>query len=403
MAWVARLQFRTRYLNLRWSSETFQVVLGRACHFSTAERCWYVSSHGRLRDSRGRLTFGSLHQMGYRRACISGQWFYVHRVAALAFFGPPADASAWQVHHKDGDRQNNRLDNLMYVTRSENVQSSYSNSSRRSAGTSLSMPVMWRNLGSESVWNVCSSIAAAAKELGASQKTISKHCRARLPMGHYQLKFVPPVEPDCWPGETWLPMKNPSTGHVMKMREVSSFGRLRSSKGLVSKGHKNRSGYFSTHLSQGAFNCHIQVHRLVAYAFLGPPPTPQHTQVNHKDLNPGNNCLDNLEYVTPAENVRHFYANVDYPQRKTGGNIPVLARPYGSKESWIKYSSMREAAGLVGTNTGRISRCARGLAKHAGSHEFRFAETDQPDRLQGEEWRPVDLNGLLQDKISRMA
>ena len=64
--------------------------------------------------------------------------------------------------------------------------------------------------------------------------------------------------------------------------------------------------------------------------------------------------MDNLEYVTPVGNMRHFYAAVGDLQRKSGGNIPVLARPRGSKGSWVKYSSIREAAELLGTNVGRV-------------------------------------------------
>ena len=47
------------------------------------------------------------------------------------------------------------------------------------------------------------------------------------------------------------------------------------------------------------------VHRLVALAFLGQPPTPQH-QVNHIDGDETNNRADNLEWVTPSENKSHF-------------------------------------------------------------------------------------------------
>lgn len=44
------------------------------------------------------------------------------------------------------------------------------------------------------------------------------------------------------------------------------------------------------------------VHRLVAAAFLG---DNSELQVNHKDQNKTNNRLDNLEWVTKQDNIRH--------------------------------------------------------------------------------------------------
>jgi len=53
----------------------------------------------------------------------------------------------------------------------------------------------------------------------------------------------------------------------------------------------------------------VPVHRLVAYAFL---PNPDNKPfVNHKDLNPSNNCLHNLEWVTESENTRHWHRNTN--------------------------------------------------------------------------------------------
>ena len=46
---------------------------------------------------------------------------------------------------------------------------------------------------------------------------------------------------------------------------------------------------------------HGKVHRLVLEAFIGKSELP----VNHKDFNPKNNYLENLEYITQRENVTH--------------------------------------------------------------------------------------------------
>ena len=95
--------------------------------------------------------------------------------------------------------------------------------------------------------------------------------------------------------------------------EVSNHGRVRSfvtgtgSKGAVHYLKQDAShprGYRRVTLSMNRKTEKIQVHRLVAALFIGPPPTPEH-QVDHDDFNTGNNRWDNLKWVTSQENHEH--------------------------------------------------------------------------------------------------
>ena len=61
--------------------------------------------------------------------------------------------------------------------------------------------------------------------------------------------------------------------------------------------------YNGVSVSHNNVRSRAYVHRLVAEAFLG--NCPDGHQVNHKDLNKKNNCIENLEYVTPRGNIQH--------------------------------------------------------------------------------------------------
>jgi len=64
-------------------------------------------------------------------------------------------------------------------------------------------------------------------------------------------------------------------------------------------------GYLLVALSKAGFSKRYVIHRLVAVAFLG--PIPDGMQVNHKNQRRGDNRLDNLEYTTASENIKHTY------------------------------------------------------------------------------------------------
>lgn len=96
------------------------------------EGAYEVSNHGRVRsldrdDSAGRPRKGKIlspsdgRYLGVSlRKDDSGNFVHVHRIVADAFLGKCPDG--YQVHHRDADTHNNRVENMEYVTPRRNVE-----------------------------------------------------------------------------------------------------------------------------------------------------------------------------------------------------------------------------------------------------------------------------------------
>ena len=361
--------------------------------------CWQVSSEGRCRNCRGTISHGTSSLSGYREVGICGRKFKVHRLVAYAFLGPPPSEAAWQVNHIDGNCSNNRKDNLEWASHSENVRHSFAtNPSRGNSGPSLARPVMIRHVGSEK-WTRFSSIKLAAEAMSQPCETVRRRCHRNSQVDGYEYKFAP-VRQVNLPGEEWRPMIDPRSGRFVRGRMVSSLGRIKSKAGHISFGYVQKDGYVSTKILMGSKTRSELVHRLVAASFLGPPPSPEHSHINHKDGNKSNNAVENLEYVTPAENMAHRFACQKGPHPLSKS---VLSRTYGTNEEWTAHPSMARAAKTLGLHTFHISNCARGERRQTDGYEFRFAEPepDVVEILPREVWRDVDLDAHLEDKERR--
>jgi hypothetical protein len=92
--------------------------------------------------------------------------------------------------------------------------------------------------------------------------------------------------------------------------QASSEGRIRNvRRGQILTGTVTRRGYRQYNLRGVRGRKVVFGHRLVASAFLGPPPPAPGNLVNHLDTNKLNNRPENLEYTDPRGNVRHAAAH----------------------------------------------------------------------------------------------
>ena len=94
----------------------------------TKKMNYMLSSHGRIKSVnkktkdehliKGTYTKGGYHQFNIKLADDYRQTFYVHREIAKLFLGKPKKNQEY-VCHKDGDKKNNKLKNLLWATRDD--------------------------------------------------------------------------------------------------------------------------------------------------------------------------------------------------------------------------------------------------------------------------------------------
>lgn len=91
-----------------------------------------------------------------------------------------------------------------------------------------------------------------------------------------------------------------SNGQVFR---VNAEGKIPAAIHRAGKGGK----YRVTTIQVDGKQKHLYIHRLVAKAFI---PNPHNKpQINHKDGDPSNNHVSNIEWCTPSENMQHAYKN----------------------------------------------------------------------------------------------
>lgn len=155
---------------------------------------------------------------------------------------------------------------------------------------------------------------------------------------------------------------------------VSNEGRVRNDKKMTYlEGYIASNGYRMVHLRY-RIDKMCSVHRLVMKAFC-PIPEMDDLQINHKDGNKLNNNLNNLEWSTALENMRHSF--------KTGLQ-PKQLRPchvYDLDGNYIAFfESVAEASVQLNIDATNILRCLNGLQTHIHQYQFREYKKEKIDK-----------------------
>lgn len=159
--------------------------------------------------------------------------------------------------------------------------------------------------------------------------------------------------------EIWKDIKDFDRYQVSNYGNVKSFKHKKDGKLLKLIKQKN---YLYVALSKNCKESRRLVHRLVAEAFI---PNPDNlSEVNHKDENPMNNCVENLEWCTSKYNANYGTRN----KRR--------AKPIQCVETGKIYWGAREMERQLGIKHNSIAKAIRNGTRAGGYH-----------------WRYVDLEG----------
>lgn len=261
----------------------------------------HVSSFGRVKNSNGIRKQG-IDGAGYRsiHATKDGKRskYQVHQLILRAF-NPVENMNNLEVNHKDHNPTNNKLDNLEWVTSSENAIHGWSNKSKKTTARTIIRTDP--KTGEEKIYP---STAEASRELKVFPSTIRKALKGHIELSvgfKWRYESVPnnKIEDNLIPGERWkrIYINNEESNYL-----ISDYGRIFN--GDILKKNSFHKGYAQTCLSHKNNPITFQIHLLVAHYFLGPKPiSDKMIVVHHIDENPLNNHFTNLKYITQSENV----------------------------------------------------------------------------------------------------
>lgn len=146
-------------------------------------------------------------------------------------------------------------------------------------------------------------------------------------------------------------------------------GQKRLIKGHTLKQYLDKKGYMYVSFGSNGKHFSIFVHRIVATCFI---PNPDNLpEVNHKDNDPTNNAVSNLEWCTRKYN-EEYKKKFGTSQAEVSGRQVIAINPETSEVLWFKTQS--EASRQLDINVGNISEVANSKRNKASDYWFCYAD-----------------------------
>ena len=279
----------------------------------------------------------------------SKQTISLQVLIAKIFVKNPDTNTKTQVNHINEIRDDNSILNLEWVTPQENSNKRSSKHNERKKKR-----VAKYSLDNELI-KIYDCIEDAANDLDTKGELLSKMtaiiacCNGKTQYLGYSWKYYNEfIEDEVWK-ELYIGGRNIN---------ASSYGRI-GYKNILTYGNFVK-GYLKYDIDKNGYF----VHRLIMMAF-NPIENDELCIVNHKDKNPLNNKLENLEWLTQLENMR--YSSPYY-------NKEVYQIDKDSNEIIAKYKNIFEIEDKLDIKHYNISRCCNKKTTISFGFKWKFVD-----------------------------
>ena len=156
-------------------------------------------------------------------------------------------------------------------------------------------------------------------------------------------------------------------GKVKSLDRVTKWGRATYiRKGRILKESIDKHGYHRVSLFVNGQPFYYRVNVLVYTAFIG--PVPDGMQVNHIDENKDNNCVWNLNLMSPKDN-----SNWGTRNRRISIKRGKTVEQYTTGGKLVNtFHSTREAGRVLNINSSHIIQVCNGERHTAGGYRWRY-------------------------------
>ena len=152
------------------------------------EGLYEINKNGEVRNAKNKNTIvGDINNCGYYRVSLYNQGqskrYFRHRLVAEQFLDKPEGKDF--VNHIDGDKSNNSLENLEWVSQSENEKHAFENGLKQKTNKPFIIEFVNGDIKEYENQYVC------AKEIGCSQSSIKNWLNGqRNPRPSYGVKKI---------------------------------------------------------------------------------------------------------------------------------------------------------------------------------------------------------------------